>query len=78
MSSLFERKIKKVTTPLNISKYLSDSDYFDATTNVEKIEQFHLDAVREISQRAYENNEFYKKKWMRQEYFPKTLKVSVT
>ena len=62
MSSLFERKIKKVRTPSNISRYLNNSDYFDTTTNVKKIEQFHLDAVREISKRAYENNEFYKSK----------------
>ena len=61
MSSLFERKIKKVRTPFNITRYLNNSDYFDTTTNVKKIEQFHLDAVREISKRAYENNEFYKK-----------------
>jgi phenylacetate-CoA ligase len=74
MSSLFERKIKKVTTPPNISKYLSDSDYFDATTNVEKIEQFHLDAIREISQRAYENNEFYKKKMDAAGVLPQDIK----
>ena len=74
MSSLFERKIKKVTTPPNISKYLSDSDYFDATTNVEKIEQFHFDAIREISQRAYENNEFYKKKMDAAGVLPQDIK----
>ena len=75
MSSLFERKIKKVTTPLNISKYFSDSDYFDATTNVEKIEQFHLDAVRRIFHKEpMKIMNFIKKKWMGQKYFPKTLK----
>ncbi len=62
MSSLFEQKIKKVNKPSYISKYFNNNDFFDTTTNVLRIDQFHLDAVREISQRAYDHNEFYKNK----------------
>ncbi len=75
MSSLFEKKLKKVRYPNVMMRYFNNNDYFDTKATTKKIEQFHLDSIREISKKAYKDNEFYRNKMDQAGIHPNQIKT---
>ncbi|WP_338785800.1 phenylacetate--CoA ligase family protein [Metabacillus sp. FJAT-53654] len=61
MSSLFEKKLKKVSMPLTITKFFDGTLHPDKMS-AEQIEQYHLESLKQIVLKAYEKNGFYREK----------------
>ncbi|MBO1512158.1 phenylacetate--CoA ligase family protein [Metabacillus bambusae] len=61
MSSLFEKKLKNVSMPIIITSFFDGTLHPDKMS-AEQIEQYHLESLKQIVQKAYEKNDFYREK----------------
>ncbi|MFD2214431.1 phenylacetate--CoA ligase family protein [Metabacillus endolithicus] len=73
MSSLFEKKIKKVRMPLTIKRFFNGTTHPDQMSQ-QQIDSYHLESLKHIVKNAYENNEFYRQKLDEVNMKPKDIK----